>query len=243
MSHQLTPTCCHADQAQGLCQWPRQNTQFVYSLLPIVPPLPLCPPLPSHPALPPHTHTTQVHVVVGSCSCWWRGLKRPRAAAGAVQCSSRAVQGAGQTHHSSTASSAQAHERCERCCADTVLELQAIFLLKPLRPACCLFGRSVDGSRRVKLLVYDSHSILTDGGRLSCVYCADLRYHHEHHVRCLAAETFGFLLRAAPRKSLRAGMRALLAEHAGAHTPVCLITLTQHRTQLTHHCLVLPFPD
>jgi hypothetical protein len=34
-------------------------------------------------------------------------------------------------------------------------------------------------------------------------------------VRCLAAETFGFLLRAASRKSLRAGMRALLAEHAG----------------------------
>jgi hypothetical protein len=51
-----------------------------------------------------------------------------------------------------------------------------------------------------------------------CCTCADLRYHPEHHVRCLAAETFGFLLRTAPRKSLRAGMRALLAEHAGTLT-------------------------
>ena len=45
-------------------------------------------------------------------------------------------------------------------------------------------------------------------------HTAGLRYHPEHHVRCLAAETFGFLLRTAPRKALRAGMRALLAEHA-----------------------------
>jgi hypothetical protein len=42
-----------------------------------------------------------------------------------------------------------------------------------------------------------------------------LRYHPEHHVRVLAAEAFGFLLRAAkPRRALRAGLRALLAEAA-----------------------------
>lgn len=33
-------------------------------------------------------------------------------------------------------------------------------------------------------------------------------------MRCLAAETFGFLLRHAAPKHARAGLRALLAEHA-----------------------------
>jgi hypothetical protein len=42
-----------------------------------------------------------------------------------------------------------------------------------------------------------------------------LRYHPEHHVRVLAAETFGFLLRTAkPRKAVRSGLRAVLAEAA-----------------------------
>jgi U3 small nucleolar RNA-associated protein 20 len=41
-----------------------------------------------------------------------------------------------------------------------------------------------------------------------------LRYHSERHVRCLAAETFGFLLRAASPKQQRQALRAVLAEHA-----------------------------
>lgn len=114
---------------------------------------------------------------------------------------------------------------------DTVLDLQALsyeFI------APCLFAPSVDESWRVKLLAYDHIQFLPMAAVCHLFGSADLRYHHEHHVRCLAAETFGFLLRAAPRKSLRTGMRALLAEHAGAHTPYCLTTLTQHRTQFNH---------
>jgi hypothetical protein len=63
---------------------------------------------------------------------------------------------------------------------------------------------------------------------------ADLRYHPEHHVRSLAAETFGFLLRVASRKSLRAGMRALLAEHAGtSHRTICLPLSCSNRSFIT----------
>jgi U3 small nucleolar RNA-associated protein 20 len=45
-----------------------------------------------------------------------------------------------------------------------------------------------------------------------------LRYHSERHVRCLAAETLGFLLRQATPKQLRSGLRALLGEAAVRHS-------------------------
>lgn len=44
---------------------------------------------------------------------------------------------------------------------------------------------------------------------------AGLRYSGQDHVRALAAESFGYLLRQAPDKALRQGLRALLAEQVG----------------------------
>lgn len=48
---------------------------------------------------------------------------------------------------------------------------------------------------------------------------AGLRYSRANHVRCLAAESLGYLFRHATDKQLRAGTRALLAEHAIRPTP------------------------
>lgn len=43
---------------------------------------------------------------------------------------------------------------------------------------------------------------------------ARLRYHHQHYIRGLAAQALGLLFRHASSSSLRAGVRAVLAEAA-----------------------------
>jgi hypothetical protein len=50
-------------------------------------------------------------------------------------------------------------------------------------------------------------------------HTAPLRYAGADHVRALAAETLGFLFRQASDKQLKAGARALLAEHAARPAP------------------------
>jgi hypothetical protein len=107
--------------------------------------------------------------------------------------------------------------------AGRALQALLLLLLSNALPVCTITRLGLPVQHPINLCFLVKHNnnyttntllIITPAFYPSVPTSLGLRYHPERHVRCLAAETLGYLLRQAPPRCMRAALRALLAEHA-----------------------------